>query len=163
MRAAAKVSLYMALPALLLAGCLKTEDYPDEPRITDWDFKQFGDSASLVVFFTDGDGDVGLDPSDIQPPFDADSEWYHNLFVEYEELQNGDWVRPSLLLPLYYRIPRLVPTGRNRSLRGDIAVGLQWPVFPGGQYDTVRFQVRMADRALNVSNTIVTDAIKVVP
>ncbi len=159
-RGTVKVSLMMALLALGWVGCLKTEEFPNEPRITGSSFAQFADSASLTVFFTDGDGDVGLDDADDQPPFDVGSDWYFNLFVEYEELQNGEWVRPNLLLPLYYRIPRLSPTGRNRSLRGEISVALKpWPIIPrppGSPDDTVRFSVHMVDRSLNVSNSETT-------
>jgi hypothetical protein len=146
--------------AVLGTGCLKSEEFPIEPRLTFKRFDLFGDSASVVVSFTDGDGDVGLNASDLQPPFDTGSVYYNNLFLEYYEMRNGEWVRPTLLLPYNYRIPRITPTGQNKALEGDIAVAIKpWPIAPP-QFDTVRFSVRMYDRALHESNTVFTDPAK---
>lgn len=158
---AAKVSVYMAL-ATVLAGCFPKEEFPAEPRITSLELRQFADSASLVVGFTDGDGDIGLNASDRQPPFDTASVYYHNLFLEYEERRNGEWFRPSLAIPFHYRIPRITPTGQNKTLEGEIAVALKpWPVFPGSPYDTVRFSVQLYDRALRSSSVEYTDPVRV--
>lgn len=152
----AKVAVLAALVAPIV-GCFPKEEFPVEPRITMKSFEQFGDSASLTISFTDGDGDIGLEPSALQPPFDTGSTFFHNMFLEYEELQNGEWVRPTLSIPFYYRIPNITPTGQNKVLEGDIAVALKpWPVFPaapGSPNDTVRFSVKLVDRALNQSNT----------
>jgi len=161
----AKVGVFAALLAVVSSGCLKPEDFPLEPRIEMGSFVQFRDSASVTISFTDGDGDIGLDPSDNQPPFDVGSAWYHNLFLEYEERRNGAWTRPQLLLPFHYRVPRITPSGRNKALRGDISVALKpWPVFPlppGAPADTVRFSVKLVDRSLNESNTVYTDPVLV--
>ncbi len=148
--------------AVVAVGCFPKEQFPVEPRIADPVLVQFNDSASLTISFTDGDGDIGLNASDVQPPFDTGSTFYHNLFLEYEELRNGEWVRPTLLLPFYYRIPRITPAGQNKALEGEISVALKpWPIIPGNPYDTVRFTVKLVDRGLNQSNTETTPAVKV--
>lgn len=149
------------LAAVLLAagGCLKREEFPAEPSIAYKSFTQYGDSASLVISFTDGDGDIGLDESDNQPPFDVGSDYYYNLFCDYEELRNGVWTPVSLALPLRYRIPRITPTGQNKTLEGEIAVALAWPIVPDNAVDTVRFQLRLFDRALRSSQQVATEAI----
>jgi hypothetical protein len=155
----------LPLSALLLAGsllqaCFTPEVFPPEPAIGFKSFTTHGDSASLTITFTDGDGDIGLDPSDTQPPFDPDSPWYFNLFLDYQENRNGVWTTPELLLPYRYRVPRITPSGRNKSLRGEISVALKpWPI----TLDTiqVRFKVRLVDRSLNVSNEETTPAIPV--
>jgi len=158
---AIKVSVGMVI-ALLAVGCFPKEQFPFEPRLTSVSLEQFGDSASLKVGFTDGDGDIGLDPADNQPPFDTASTYYFNLFVEYEELRDGEWFKPTLLIPFNYRVPRITPTGQNKALEGEIAVAIKpWPIIPGNPYDTVRFSVQLVDRALNMSNTLTTDAVKV--
>jgi hypothetical protein len=157
----AKVAVVAAL-AGSLAGCFPREQFPVEPRITDPVLRQFGDSASLVVSFTDGDGDIGLGPSDNQPPFDTASTYFYNLFLEYEELRNGEWVRPPLAIPFYYRIPRITPTGQNKALEGELAVALKpWPIIPGNPFDTIRFSVLLVDRALHLSNVEYTEPVKV--
>ena len=163
--AAAKVGLVVGLAGMLLAGCVKQDDFPDEPLVTFKSFEQFelgaSDSSSLTIAFTDGDGDVGLNASDIAPPFDTTSVYYHNLFVEYDYLQNGVWTRFDFPLPLYYRIPRITPTGQNKALEGEIAVAIKpWPIF-GNAHDTVRFSVHMVDRALHESNTVVSGPVVV--
>lgn len=159
----AKVALALMAGGLLFTGCLKPEKFPAEPRIEFKAFEQFGDSASLVISFTDGDGDIGLDASDTQAPFDTASTYYFNLFLEYYELRNGEWVQPPLLLPYYYRVPRITPTGQNKALEGEIAVALKpWPINVP-QFDTIRFSVMMVDRALNESNVVMTPNIKVQP
>lgn len=151
-----KVAGALLVLAALLPSCLKREEFPPEPAIAFKSFEQFGDSASLTISFTDGDGDVGLDASDTQPPFDTASEFYYNLFVDMDRLVNGTWTPVDLLVDLQYRIPRITPTGQNKALEGEIAVALTgWPYVE----DTVRFQVRMYDRALHESNSVTSDAI----
>lgn len=150
--------------SVLLPSCLKRDEFPPEPVIAFKSFEQFqnptpglSDSASLTISFTDGDGDVGLDASDDQPPFDTGSEYYHNLFVDMDRMTNGAWVPFEFdddVKP-YYRIPRITPTGQNKALEGEIAIALKpWPYV----VDTVRFHVRMFDRALHESNTVTSGA-----
>ncbi|MBK9147188.1 MAG: hypothetical protein IPM12_05105 [Flavobacteriales bacterium] len=154
----AKVAGGMAVAHATLIGCKKPEVFPPEPAIEFKSFTQFGDSASLVIAFTDGDGDIGLSDSDNQPPFDTSSTYYHNLFIEYDTLENGTWRRVEFTLPLYYRVPVITPTGQNKTLEGEIAVALKpWPLigYPTGwPADTVRFTITLVDRALHVSNAV---------
>lgn len=156
-----KVSGAILGAAVLLAGCLKTEEFPVEPRITFKSYAQFPDSASLTISFTDGDGDIGLDQGDTLAPFDPGSTYYHNLFLDYYRRVNGEWVLQEFTLPLYYRVPRITPTGQNKALEGDIAVALVPVVLPQQPGDTVRFSVKLADRALHMSNTVYSDDIVV--
>lgn len=149
----------MLLAAAMLAGCLKTEEFPVVPHITFKSYEQRPDSATLTISFTDGDGDIGLDQGDTLAPFNPGSHWYHNFFVDYYRMENGSWVLQQFALPLYYRIPVITPTGQNKALEGDISVELSPQVLPQAPGDTVRFGVRIADRALHESNTVHTDAI----
>ncbi len=159
-----KVAGLLAIAMAAVLGCRKPEEFPVEPVITFRSFTQYQDSASFVIGFTDGDGDVGLDAGDNQPPFDTGSTYYHNLFLDYDELRNGVWTRVDFALPLYYRIPRITPTGQNKALEGEIAVALKpWPIVPGNPFDTVRISARLVDRALHTSNTVVSDPVKVAP
>jgi hypothetical protein len=155
-RTVAKVGLSLLAGVLFLAGCRPEEKFPVEPRLEFRSLEVFGDSASLVVYFTDGDGDVGLDPGDIQPPFDTTSAYYHNFFVEHYYRQNGEWVHhPFTEFPMYYRVPRLTPTGQNKALEGEIALAIDpLPLYVAPGADTVRYTVYMVDRALHHSNTV---------
>lgn len=159
---AAKVGGAILVVGVLFSGCLKTEEFPDEPRIAFKSFEFFGDSASLTITFTDGNGDIGLDDSDTAPPFDTSSAYYFNFFLEESELINGEWNTVTFAQPIYYRIPRITPTGQNKTLEGEIAVAIDpFPLFITGDADTVRFSVELVDRALNRSNRVTSDDIVV--
>jgi hypothetical protein len=155
-----KLAVAFAALGLCLGACLKTEKFPVEPHIMMKEFKQFGDSTSLVISFTDGDGDIGLGQNDVNPPFDTASIYYFNLFCDMSRRQNNSWV-PVTQLPYYYRVPSITPTGQNKALNGDIAVALKpFPLPPVLLGDTVRFNVKLVDRALHQSNTVTTEAIR---
>ena len=157
----AKVALLLVGTTLAWSACLKPEEFPPEPIIRFKEFKTFGDSAALVISFTDGDGDIGLGQGDTFPPFD-EMPYIFNLFVEYEELQNGEWVRfEGFQFPyLHQRVPVLTPTGQNKTLEGDIMYRFtDWPTIPNTPWDTVRYSIKLMDRALHESTTERTDEI----
>ncbi len=156
-----KISL-LSILFIFGSGCLKVEEAPPEPSIEFVSFAQFGDSASLVFSFTDGDGDIGLSQSDTTGPYAPGETFHHNLFVEYFEMQNGEWEEINLLLPYRYRIPVITPTGQNKFLEGEIAIALApFPTDPNSQFDTVMYSIQIADRALHLSNVVETNTIVV--
>ena len=157
-----KVGALLTLLGSFASGCIKPEAFPDEPQIVFKSLEQFTDSASFIVSFTDGDGDVGLSSGDNAPPFDSGSTYYHNLFLEMDTLYQGVWTRVQFSLPLRYRIPRITPTGQNKALEGEIAVNIApWPIFQGSEGDTVRFSARMVDRAIRESNEVTSGPVRV--
>ena len=157
---ASKVALLLAVIGIGASGCLKTEEFPVEPKIAMKSFEFFGDSASLTITFTDGDGDIGLDASDTNSPFDTASFYYFNLFLRESERINGVWQNVVFEDSIFYRIPRITPTGQNKALEGEIAVAIDpFPLFISGNSDTIRFSVEMVDRALNLSNRVTTEDI----
>jgi hypothetical protein len=158
----AKVGPLVLGLALVWSACLKKEEFPPEPAITFKSLEQFGDSASLTITFTDGDGDIGLDEGDTGGSFGPGGANYHNLLLGFDALTNGVWAEVPLQLPLNYRIPRITPSGQNKALSGEIAVALKpWPIIPGSEGDTVRFDIRLVDRALNSSNEASTGSVVV--
>lgn len=161
MKLQGKISVLVVLVTMAL-GCLKVETLPPEPTIEFVSFQQFADSASLTFMFQDGDGDIGLNDSDTTGAYASGEPFHHNLFIEYFEKQNGSWVLINLALPYRYRIPVITPTGQNKLLEGEIAVALApFPTDPNSSYDTVKYSVQLADRALNLSNVIETGSIVV--
>ena len=156
----AKVAGALTLVGVLSGGCLKTEEFPTTPAIQFKSFEFFGDSASLIISFTDGDGDIGLDDSDNAPPFDTGSAYYNNFFLEHSEKVDGVWQPVTFEEPIHYRIPRITPTGQNKTLEGEIAVAIDpFPLFITGNSDTVRYTIELVDRALNRSNIASTGTI----
>ena len=163
-----KVAGLLALGALLLSGCLKTEKYPVEPAISQKSFALDNDTANalkLTIKFTDGDGDIGLDDSYNYAPYDRNSAYYYNMLINFQLKENGSWIDAQQLYP--YRLPVITPTGQNKALNGEIEVTM-WP-FPGpllpdhpviDHGDTVRATVKLIDRALHESNVITTSELK---
>lgn len=150
---------------VLWSGCLEREEFPVEPRleyigtVLNLNMVSQADSIGFVRFrFTDGDGDLGLNPNDTSGPFAPGQLYYHNLFVRYFEKQNGTYVEFTPVFPFHSRFRSLTPTGGDKSLQGIMDVG----VFarPGTLWDTVRYEIHIVDRALHHSDTIVTEDIR---
>ncbi|HKL03488.1 MAG TPA: hypothetical protein VJ911_07415, partial [Cryomorphaceae bacterium] len=74
-------------------SCDRGNDLPDEPVITKIDFDEA--SEELIVEFTDGDGDYGLDDEDPDFPLYLDDDsteinpYYYNLWIDYYELRDS--------------------------------------------------------------------------
>lgn len=157
---------------VVVFSCKKDKQFPNEPLIVFKEFSQILDIngkdsiGNLHVYFTDGDGDFGLSPSDTLAPFNRGSKYYYNFFINYFEKQNGIWVRivtPPIepdgdTLANHSRIPNLTPEGQNKTLEGDIYMSL-FTNNPFSSFDTIRYEVTVSDRSLNISNQIQTPEI----
>lgn len=151
-------------PLLLLGACLETTSFPPEPVIGFKDFVQYGaDSAIVTITFTDGDGNFGLEQSDTIGDFcPVECLNYWNCFLEYYEREDGEWVHQYIdwtdddTPPFYYRIPRVYPTGQNPALEGEIEIVLKPFYYLLTPNDTGRFEIKVSDRDLQMSNTVIT-------
>jgi hypothetical protein len=141
-----------------LGSCLEEASYPDEPFIF---FKSLepqpnSDEALLVIGFTDGDGDIGLSEADLPAMAEIDSIYLNNVFIEYYEKTGDDWIHLPPLVPYYYRVPRISPSGQNPALRGEIRIDMLAYFNPFTENDSFRYEIKVVDRALNYSNLVVT-------
>jgi hypothetical protein len=158
-----KVSLNLisiSLMVILLTGCPEIQTLPDTPRI---EFESFTLSektddlgneiilGELVFLFEDGDGDIGLPANDSIAPDDSSE---YNLFlmmfkkIDLEYVEVG---KEELGAPLFYRIPYIEPReGQNKTLQGNIKIDFEYLTL---DYDTIRYDFYMYDRARNKSNT----------
>lgn len=166
-------SLFVFLSvAISLSSCLRPVSYPDEPELTAISYQKMGDSLLLSIEFTDGDGDVGLNENDTVSPFDPGSFYHYNLYVEYYEMMNGQWVKGRLdpsgnnfptadTINFQYRIQNLTPIGQNKTLRGTINITIEAPYFNpiSNHNDSIKYRVSLIDRSLNISNLIETELI----
>lgn len=155
----------LMVACLFVSGCLKPKEYPIEPVIEFKGFTQFGDSARVAFSFTDGDGDIGLGEDELQSPYDTGSRYYNNVFIRYYEKVNGAWQQGVNALgepvEFTYRTKKVTPSGKNKALKGDIYIYLV-PIFYNPfspNSDTIKFDIQMADRALNESNIVETGEI----
>jgi hypothetical protein len=152
------------LSVLFLSACTKEEVFPPEPAITFISFTKMesatpiDDQGVLKIFFTDGDGDLGLDESDSMSPFDKNSIYYYNYFIKYFEKQHGTFVAVELPVSFNSRIPRLESQGNSPSIKGEIELEVGFNN-PFSAFDTIRFEVSVCDRALHMSNVITTPEI----
>ena len=170
--------LFLALAAF---SCQKPVEYPIEPHIAYEGFTYLFNADStfsgegIVSFsYTDGDGDLGIDDSDTLPPFGFRDAHYYNMEVDYLKCVNGEFVVTPLLSPhvptsptdtvlwdtitFNARFHRLRDNDDPKAISGmmDYRLMVKNPFSPN---DTIKFAIRILDRALHVSNTIQTDAI----
>jgi len=142
-------------------SCKEREQYPvipfiENPTVIKIPNISGVDEKGILKFsFTDGDGNIGLTESDTFPPFNPGSTFYYNLFIKYYEKQHGQYVEVVLPMTNNSRIPVITPNGENKSIKGDIEVELFINNYVSS-YDTIVFDVSIADRAQNISNTIRT-------
>lgn len=177
MKLHSKIQLFLITLLMVSAGsCKKVEKFPPEPRIEYISFSkvynpnlEIFDRGVLHFSFEDGDGDIGLNSGDTFPPFNASSPYYYNLIITYFEMQHGELVEVPILwfnpqteqydtLSLSSRIPNLTPDGINKAINGEIFDTLFIYNF-NSEFDTIKFDAYIIDRALNESNKISTPLI----
>ncbi|MBL4651396.1 MAG: hypothetical protein JKY53_00825 [Flavobacteriales bacterium] len=151
-----KIGVLTAITSVIITSCTKTTCNEDIPTIGFSAFEQFDDNtAKLVITFKDCNGDIGLNQAD-----SIDPAYQYNLFMEYYEKQNGNWVNLKPLIPYYYRIPVLYD-GSGNSIEGDIEITMGSYFNPNSGFDTIKYEIYILDRALNKSNAVETgDIIK---
>lgn len=153
-----KATLFILLIATL-SSCLKKQDFPNRPALTFVAVlaaTQPADSLGVIRFtFTDGDGDLGLNPGDTLNEFAPGQPYYYNLFARYFEKRNGQYVEWMPPEPLFHaRFKRLASEGGSGALEGEMDYGFAGR--DGSPYDTIRYEIYIVDRALQHSDTIVT-------
>lgn len=173
--------LFVVLTGLtLLIGCIAEPDYPDAPSISFGDIQLKAgsinnlDSVTLVITFQDGNGDLGLSPSnpeDTLPPYQSLNpdgtlnKFRNNIFVSIELSEAGTFVPIELPDGQGFdgRFPLLNTRDRPTPLEGEISytIGIFYGVFgsPLEAGDEIRLRVQIADRSLNESNIIETPAV----
>lgn len=151
----------MAFSLLIAASCAEDEHFPPEPQIQYLSMTKIpsalgvDDKGVLKIYFTDGDGDLGLADGDTFPPFDKSSPYYYNFFITYYEKQHGNYIAVDLPVTFNSRIPVVNPSGDNKAIKGEIEIEL-FINNPFSLFDTIMFEAYIADRALHNSNVIRT-------
>jgi hypothetical protein len=164
MKLNSKIALFL-LSLTVFASCRPESEYPDVPAIEYSKFLAIGDNGRITITFTDGDGDIGLRESDIQAPFDTSSIYFNNCFIAYEEKVNGQWQagldQQGNPVEFKYRIPYVTPQGQNKALKGSIDITIT-PFYYNPisiDSDTIRYRIKIVDRALHESNEVISEEI----
>lgn len=159
-----------------VVSCQKPVEYPIEPRIAYEGFTyifnedgSFSGEGIISFSYTDGDGDLGLNDGDTLPPFGPNDAHYYNMIVDYMKCVNGEFVKMPLLswnqqtqsydtASFNARFHRLRDTEEPKAISGymDNTLPVQNPFSPN---DTIKFEIRILDRALHESNVIQTEPI----
>jgi len=151
MKLFSKIGVLTTIASVIIVSCTKTTCNEDIPAIEFSEFEQSDDNtAKLIVTFKDCNGDIGLNQAD-----SIDPAYQYNLFMEYYEKQNGTWVNLKPLIPYYYRIPVLYD-GSGNPIEGDIEITMASYFNPNSEFDTIKYEIYILDRALNESNTVET-------
>ncbi len=147
--------------AIGLSSCIKQENYPIIPEIGYQWMNLYFDSSSpyaktgiLSITFQDGDGDIGLNPRDTFPPYNYGGSYYYNYVISYYEKRDTGYVLVPLDPPFSTRIPVLNPNYPGKPIKGIIVDTLS--LDPAPEYDTIRLELFIYDRALHKSNVITT-------
>ena len=154
--------LLLVLAALImLPACIKREEFPIEPYIEFVSFTKVqnttgvDDKAIMTIYFTDGDGDLGLRDEDTLAPYNPDGDFYYNFLITYLEKENGVYDTVSLPFTNNSRIPLVNPDLVDKPIKGEIEIEL-FINNPLSAVDTIAFDVQIIDRALHKSNIIRT-------
>ena len=150
------------LITLLVSSCFNREEYPIEPIISNPVFTFSGDSAKLTFSFTDGDGDIGLDPEDTLAPYNPDSYFHYNLYLDYYEKDDvNGWQRgrdaDGDSIVFQYRLKTIEVKGKALGIKGTMDVVIVNFANPfSDQSDTIKYEIKLIDRGLHESNVIET-------
>lgn len=152
-----KLKFFLLLAVFLFTSCIDREEYPVVPYI---EFSNFFivpnhpsgvETGVIMLLFTDGDGDIGLEMKDTLYPFQPGGEYYYNYKMNIFKKQGNDTIR----LPYNMRIPPINPDKYPQNLKGeiyiDIPLNVLRAVLPDNKF---QFEAFIYDRALNKSNTI---------
>jgi hypothetical protein len=150
--------LVVVIGFIVIMACEKIEPADPIPEIGFKDFTvtdgydSLGNevkACELIFTFIDGDGDIGLfeDPNDtIQPK---------NVFIIPFEKSEGNYYRNDELDTLTFWIEhdeKMERVGQNKTLKGEIIVEFSIYKKLISDYDTLKFDFYIIDRAENKSN-----------
>ena len=164
MRAMKYVFIFLAV-VLTLGSCRKIEHLSPVPFIEYINFTVFdtvdilgnqGKAGRLKFRFEDGDGDVGL-----REPFGFLPDTTNMFITLYRKIEGEMQISTDKYDPLLpsssYRIPYMERLGRNKILKGTIAVIFLYQDYAAG--DTIKYEFYIKDRAHNDSNMASTSEI----
>jgi len=176
MKSKIKIShILIILLGVMIFSCKKYEKFPPEPKIEYLGFEKIFnatdsiyDRGVLMLSYTDGDGDLGLEKNDTFPPYNYGSKYYYNMIIKYFEIQEGKitevyitYYNPSTqefdTITQNARMPTFI-SDADKSISGEIYDTLFMYNY-NSDYDSILFEAYIIDRALNESNVVRTDTI----
>ncbi|NIJ53106.1 hypothetical protein [Dyadobacter arcticus] len=168
-----KVSLFLMF-VVALTGCVDIPDFDNTPKIyyngvdqftevNDSTGKKVRENVIITIDFEDGDGDLGAsalersDSSFLRPY----TTWGNYELVTSRKGADGKWTESILAEDAFKWMPILKPDGKPGPLKGKLDLNTSFLYGNSTVNTTIKFKVRIRDRALHVSNQIETDSIQV--
>jgi len=165
-----KVLLFF-VSAIALASCVDIPDFSDTPTIyyngidqyTFTDASGNGEKVIITIDFEDGNGDLGASPEEYSSAeFKKQyGNWGNYELVTARKLANGQWLESILSEDSVKWLPILKPDGKPGPIKGKLDLNTSFLKGNSSIPVTLKFKIRIRDRALNVSNQIETDTVVV--
>ncbi|MBC8342768.1 MAG: hypothetical protein ISR55_06130 [Bacteroidetes bacterium] len=169
-----KISLIISvlLAIILFINCTKDPEFSIIPEIQFVEYIQykndFGKDTALkiIISYTDGDGDLGLEQNDTFPPFNSGSLYHSCMYIYYYEFVDSQFVevRPEIggipvgdTIRFPYRFRNLTPDTPNKTIKGEI----EWHtnLIQPQKNNYIKFKIFIFDRKLHKSNEVETPVI----
>lgn len=164
--------LFVFSLALLLSACFTEPNYSTTPQI---EFKGMfpypkeagtgvgrpkRDSVVITIGFTDGDGDLGSDSQNTTQfnSYTANGGW-GNYEIKTFRYENRRYVEVPFAVLNALIFPELAKGKPKGAIEGTLDFNQIFTYGTTNRFYPTKFQIRIRDRALNVSNVIETDTI----
>ena len=162
-----KIVLFL-FGSVVLNNCVDDPVYNDIPEIdfngisNAWTVDSTGkrvDNVTVRFTFKDGNGDLGesIDQRDTL----RYGEWGSCELTTVRLNKDGSWSEAILPKDKYIWLPMLKADSLPAPITGVQSVSTAFVYDSTRSFATVKFKVRIRDRAMNVSNTIESDTISV--
>ncbi len=158
----------------LLSGCVEIPKYDDTPsiyyngvdqftEIDDVTNKKIRENVIITIDFEDGDGDLGASSVErIDSSFIGKyGDWGNYELVTIRKELDGSWTESILSEDKVKWLPLLKPDGKSGPLKGKLDLTFPYNYANSTVPITIKYKVRIRDRALRVSNQIETDTVVV--
>ncbi len=164
--------LFFIFLPLGLFSCVDIPDFDNTPRIefnsitketvevTEFS-TQIVDKVTITVNFEDGDGDLGINSDEANDDKYIQSGWANYQLITYVKQRNGTFEKVDFIEDAMMFFPVLKPDGVAGPIKGKLDLHQDRYHTSFSTPNVVKYEVRIRDRAMNVSNVIETDTITV--
>ena len=164
-----RFSFTLLLFAVSTTGCFTPPDYSLVPEIVFNSMTKFEviepfskakqDSVVVTIDFKDGDGDLGESTANrSNSRYDT---WGNYELRTFRKVTGNQYQEVILAANSKLFFPVLKPDGKKGPIEGKLDYAVYFPYSRNATLTTVKFQIKVRDRAFNVSNVVESDTMSV--